>query len=194
MKQNIGVYICHCGTNIAATVDCQELSSFASTLPGVKVARDYRYLCSDPGQDLIKKDIRELSIDRVVVAACSPRMHEMTFRNAIASEGLNPYFLNIANIREQCSWVHKDRKEATEKAKQLLRAAVARVLCQEGLTPRKVEIKPSVLVVGAGIAGIQAALTIANEGTKVYLVEKAPYIGGHMAQLDKTFPTLDCST
>jgi heterodisulfide reductase subunit A len=194
MKQNIGVYICHCGTNIAATVDCNELAQFSSTLPGVKVARDYRYLCSDPGQDLIKKDIRELSIDRVVVAACSPRMHEMTFRNAIFSEGLNPYFLNIANIREQCSWVHKDRREATEKAKQLLRAAVARVLRQEGLTPRKVEIKPSVLVVGAGIAGIQAALTIANEGTKVYLVEKAPYIGGHMAQLDKTFPTLDCAS
>ena len=194
MKQKIGVYICHCGTNIAATVDCNELARFSSTLPGVKVARDYRYLCSDPGQDLIKKDIRELSIDRVVVAACSPRMHEMTFRNAISSEGLNPYFLNIANIREQCSWVHKDREEATEKAKQLLRAAVARVLRQEALTARKVEIKPSVLVVGAGIAGIQAALTIANEGMKVYLVERAPYIGGHMAQLDKTFPTLDCAS
>ncbi len=158
------------------------------------MARDYRYLCSDPGQDLIKKDIRELSVDRVVVAACSPRMHEITFRNAISSEGLNPYFLNIANIREQCSWVHKVREEATEKAKQLLRAAVARVLRQEALTARKVEIKPSVLVVGAGIAGIQAALTIANEGMKVYLVEKAPYIGGHMAQLDKTFPTLDCAS
>ena len=194
MKQKIGVYICHCGTNIAATVDCNELARFCSTLPGVKVARDYRYLCSDPGQDLIKKDIRELSIDRVVVAACSPRMHEITFRNAISSEGLNPYFLNIANIREQCSWVHKVREEATEKAKQLLRAAVARVLRQEALTARKVEIKPSVLVVGAGIAGIQAALTIANGGMKVYLVEKAPYIGGHMAQLDKTFPTLDCAS
>ncbi len=194
MKKQIGIYICHCGTNIAATVDCNELARFCSTLPGVKVARDYRYLCSDPGQDLIKKDIRELSIDRVVVAACSPRMHEMTFRNAISSEGLNPYFLNIANIREQCSWVHKDRKEATEKAKHLLRAAVARVLRQEALTPRKVEIKPSVLVVGAGIAGIQAALTIANQGMKVSLVEKAPYIGGHMAQLDKTFPTLDCAS
>jgi heterodisulfide reductase subunit A len=194
MKQKIGVYICHCGTNIAATVDCNELARFCSTLPGVKVARDYRYLCSDPGQDLIKKDIRELSIDRVVVAACSPRMHEITFRNAISSEGLNPYFLNIANIREQCSWVHKVKEEATEKAKQLLRAAVARVLRQEALTARKVEIKPSVLVVGAGIAGIQAALTIANEGMKVYLVEKAPYIGGHMAQLDKTFPTLDCAS
>jgi heterodisulfide reductase subunit A len=194
MKPKIGVYICHCGTNIAATVDCDELARFSSTLPGVKVSRDYRYLCSDPGQDLIKKDIRDLSIERVVVAACSPSMHEMTFRNAISSEGLNPYFLNIANIREQCSWVHKDKKEATEKAKQLLRAAVARVLCQEALTARKVEIKPPVLVVGAGIAGIQAALTIANEGIKVYLIEKAPYIGGHMAQLDKTFPTLDCAS
>jgi heterodisulfide reductase subunit A2 len=194
MKQNIGVYICHCGTNIAATVDCNELARFASTLPGVKVARDYRYLCSDPGQDLIKKDIRELSIGRVVVAACSPRMHEMTFRNVISSEGLNPYFLHIANIREQCSWVHKDRESATEKARQLLRAAVARVLCQEALTSRKVGIKPLALVVGAGIAGIQAALTMANGGMKVFLVEKSPYIGGHMAQLDKTFPTLDCAS
>jgi heterodisulfide reductase subunit A len=194
MKQNIGVYICHCGTNIAATVDCNELARFASTLPGVKVARDYRYLCSDPGQDLIKKDIRELSIGRVVVAACSPRMHEMTFRNVISSEGLNPYFLHIANIREQCSWVHKDRESATEKARQLLRAAVARVLCQEALTSRKVGIKPSALVVGAGIAGIQAALTMAKGGMKVFLVEKSPYIGGHMAQLDKTFPTLDCAS
>jgi heterodisulfide reductase subunit A len=194
MKQKIGVYICHCGTNIAATVDCEELARFAGTLPGVKVARDYRYLCSDPGQDLIKNDIRDLSIDRVVVAACSPRMHEVTFRNAVSSEGLNPYFLNIGNIREQCSWVHKDREKATDKAKQILRAAVARVLRQEALTARKVEIKPSGLVVGAGIAGIQAALTMANEGMKVALIERAPYIGGHMAQLDKTFPTLDCAS
>jgi heterodisulfide reductase subunit A len=192
--KKIGVYICHCGTNIAATVDCNELARFSTSLPGVKVARDYRYLCSDPGQDLIKKDIRELSIDRVVVAACSPRMHEVTFRNAVSSEGLNPYFLNIANIREQCSWVHKDRESATEKARQLLRAAVARVLRQEALTARKVEIKPSVLVAGAGIAGIQAALTIASGGMRVFLVEKSPYIGGHMAQLDKTFPTLDCAS
>jgi heterodisulfide reductase subunit A len=192
--KKIGVYICHCGTNIAATVDVQELARFAGTLPGVRVARDYRYLCSDPGQDLIKNDIRDLSIDRVVVAACSPRMHEVTFRNAVSSEGLNPYFLNIANIREQCSWVHKDREKATDKAKQLLRAAVARVLRQEALTARKVEIKPSALVVGAGIAGIQAALTMANEGMKVALIERAPYIGGHMAQLDKTFPTLDCAS
>jgi len=194
MKQKIGVYICHCGTNIAATIDCEELCRFASTLPGVKIARDYRYLCSDPGQDLIKKDIRELAIDRVVIAACSPRMHETTFRNAISSEGLNPYFLNISNIREQCSWVHKDKESGTGKAKQLLRAAVARVLRQEALTPRKVEIKPAALVVGAGIAGIQAALTMANDGMKVFLVERSPYIGGHMAQLDKTFPTLDCAS
>jgi heterodisulfide reductase subunit A len=194
MKQTIGVYICHCGTNIAATVDCQELSEFAATLPRVKVARDYRYLCSDPGQDLIKKDITELSLERVVIAACSPRMHENTFRNLLSSEGLNPYLLNMANIREQCSWVHKDRKEATEKAKQLLRAAVARALRQEALTTRRVEIKPSALVVGAGIAGIQASLTMANEGMNVILVERSPYIGGHMAQLDKTFPTLDCAS
>jgi heterodisulfide reductase subunit A len=194
MKQKIGVYICHCGTNIAAAVDCEELARFAGTLPGVMVVRDYRYLCSDPGQDLIKNDIRDLSIDRVVVAACSPRMHEVTFRNAVSSEGLNPYFLNIANIREQCSWVHKDREKATDKAKQILRAAVARVLRQEALTARKVEIKPSALVMGAGIAGIQAALTMANGGMKVSLIERAPYIGGHMAQLDKTFPTLDCAS
>jgi len=194
MKKQIGVYICHCGTNIAATVDCHELSSFSGALPGVKIARDYRYLCSDPGQDLIKRDIRDLSVDRVVVAACSPRMHEITFRNAVSSEGLNPYFLNIANIREQCSWVHKDKEGGTEKAKQLLRGAVARVLRQEALTARKVGIKPSALVVGAGIAGIQAALTIASEGMKVFLVERSPYIGGHMAQLDKTFPTLDCAS
>jgi heterodisulfide reductase subunit A len=194
MKPNIGVYICHCGTNIAATVDCNELARFSTTLPGVKVVRDYRYLCSDPGQDLIKKDIRELSIDRVVVAACSPRMHEMTFRNAISSEGLNPYFLNIVNIREQCSWVHKDKERATEKAKHIVQAGVARVSLHEALEARRVGIKPSALVVGAGIAGIQAALTMANDGMKTFLVERAPYIGGHMAQLDKTFPTLDCAS
>src|SRR5512139_1259977 len=194
MKKQIGIYICHCGTNIAATVDVKALVQFSSTLPYVKVARDYPYLCSDPGQDLIKKDIREGSIDRVVVAACSPRMHETTFRNTLSSEGLNPYLLNIANIREHCSCVHKDRGQATEKAKRIVQAAVARVLRHETLSSRKVDIQPSTLIVGAGIAGIQAALTVANQGMKVYLVEKAPYIGGHMAQLDKTFPTLDCAS
>ena len=194
MKKNIGVYICHCGTNIAATVDCEELVRFSRTLPGVKIARDYRYLCSDPGQDLIKNDIQELALDRIVIAACSPRMHEATFRNLLSASGLNPYLLHIANIREQCSWVHQDRRKATEKATQILRAAVARVLSHEALMPRKFGIQPSVLVVGAGIAGIQAALNVANGGGKVILVEKAPFIGGHMAQLDKTFPTLDCSS
>lgn len=194
MKKQIGVYICHCGTNIAATVDVKELAQFASALPYVKVAREYRYLCSDPGQDLIKKDIRDGSIDRVVIAACSPRMHEATFRNTLSSEGLNPYLLNIANIREQCSWVHKEKGRSTEKAKQIIQAAVARVLRHEALSSRKVDVAPSTLIVGAGIAGIQAALMVSNHGTKVTLVERAPYIGGHMAQLDKTFPTLDCAS
>ncbi|OGP75898.1 MAG: disulfide reductase [Deltaproteobacteria bacterium RBG_16_49_23] len=194
MNKKIGVYICHCGTNIAATVDCEALVRFSSTMPGVKIARDYRYLCSDPGQDLIKKDIREHSLDRVVIAACSPRMHETTFRNLLLAEGINPYLLNIANIREQCSWVHHDREKATEKAQNILRAAVARVLGQEALTTRRFGVQPSAMVVGAGIAGIQAALNIASGGMKVILVDQAPFIGGHMAQLDKTFPTLDCSS
>jgi len=192
--KRIGVYICHCGTNIASTVDCESLVLFSKSLPGVKMARDYRYLCSDPGQDLIKKDITDFSLEGVVIAACSPRMHETTFRSLLKAAGLNPYCLNMANIREQCSWVHQDRNEATEKAKRLLQAAVARVLRQKALEAKKVEMKPSILVVGAGIAGIQAALTIASEGTKVVLVERAPFIGGHMAQLDKTFPTLDCAS
>jgi heterodisulfide reductase subunit A len=194
MNKKIGVFICHCGTNIAATVDCEALVRFSSIMPGVKIARDYRYLCSDPGQDLIKKDIREHSLDRVVIAACSPRMHETTFRNLLLAEGINPYLLNIANIREQCSWVHQDREKATEKAQHILRAAVARVLGQEALTTRKFGVQPSAMVVGAGIAGIQAALNIASGGMKVILIDKAPFIGGHMAQLDKTFPTLDCSS
>jgi heterodisulfide reductase subunit A len=194
MMKRIGVYICHCGTNIASTVDCESLVLFSKSLPGVKIARDYRYLCSDPGQDLIKKDITDFSLEGVVIAACSPRMHETTFRSLLKAAGLNPYCLNMANIREQCSWVHQDKNEATEKAKRLLQAAVARVLRQKALEAKKVEMRPSILVVGAGIAGIQAALTIASEGTKVVLVERAPFIGGHMAQLDKTFPTLDCAS
>jgi len=192
--KRIGVYICHCGTNIASTVDCESLVLFSKSLPGVKIARDYRYLCSDPGQELIKKDITDFSLEGVVIAACSPRMHETTFRYLLKAAGLNPYCLNMANIREQCSWVHQDKNEATEKANRLLQAAVARVLRQKALEGKKVEMKPSILVVGAGIAGIQAALTIASEGTKVVLVERAPFIGGHMAQLDKTFPTLDCAS
>ena len=189
----IGVYICHCGTNIRGTVDVEKVRDYVKNLEGVVIARDYRYMCSDPGQELIKKDIKEHGLTGVVVAACSPRMHEGTFRRACEEAGLNPYLFEMANIREQCSWVHEDIDAATEKAKALVRAAVRKVLLDSPLHPREVSVNPSVLIIGGGIAGIQAALNIAEAGKKVYLVEKSPSIGGHMAQLDKTFPTLDCS-
>ncbi len=150
-------------------------------------------MCSDPGQELIKNDIKELGINRVVVASCSPRLHEQTFRRTVASAGLNPYLFEMANIREHCSWVHEDGGRATEKAKALVSAAVRRVFYHIPLETREVPFNPNTLVVGGGIAGIQAALEIADSGHKVYLVEREPSIGGHMAQLDKTFPTLDCS-
>jgi heterodisulfide reductase subunit A len=191
--KRIGVYICHCGTNIAGPVDVEEVTEFASTLDGVIVARHYSYMCSDPGQELIKNDIKELGIKRVVVAACTPLMHEHTFRGACEEAGLNPFFLQAANIREQCSWVTEDVAEATGKAKSIVAAAVRRVLLHEPLEIRRVPINPTALVVGGGIAGIEAALRIADSGRKVYLVEREPSIGGHMAQLFKTFPTLDCS-
>ncbi len=189
----IGVYVCHCGLNIAQTVDVKAVAEYAATLPHVTVARDYMYMCSDPGQDLIKKDVKELGLTRVVVAACSPRMHEPTFRGAVFGVGLNPYLFEMCNIREQCSWVHPDKAEGTEKAKDLVRSAVARAALLEELEERYADVTKTVLVVGGGIAGIQAALDIAEAGHKVVLVEKEPSIGGHMAQLDKTFPTLDCS-
>jgi len=189
----IGVYICHCGINIAQTVDVKAVAEYAATLPNVVVARDYMYMCSDPGQDLIKKDIKEIGLTRVVVAACSPRMHEPTFRGAVFGAGMNPYLYEMCNIREQCSWVHVDKAEATAKAKDLIRSAVARASLLEPLEDRYADVTKAVMVVGAGIAGIQAALDIAEAGHKVYLVEREPSIGGHMAQLDKTFPTLDCS-
>jgi heterodisulfide reductase subunit A len=192
-RPKIGVYICHCGINIAHTVDVEEVTRFASTLPDVVVARDYRYMCSDPGQALIVDDIASLGLNRVVVASCSPRMHEPTFRKTLMTAGLNPYFLEMANIREQCSWVHEDRIAATEKAKRLVEAAVVKVRRLEPLEVKEVDVEPACLIIGAGIAGIQAALDIADAGFKVYLVEKTPSVGGHMAQLDKTFPTLDCS-
>jgi len=188
-----GVYICHCGLNIAGTVDVEEVAKYAGTLPNVVVARDYRYMCSDPGQALIKDDIKNLGLNRVVVASCSPRMHEPTFRRACQDAGLNPYLYEHANIREHCSWVHDDRQIATEKAKDLVRAAVRRVSFHEPLEIKERPLNPNVLIVGGGIAGIQAALDIANGEHMVYLVEKEPAIGGHMAQLDRTFPTLDCS-
>lgn len=189
----IGVYICHCGSNIADKVRCAEVAEYASKLKDVVVARDYQYMCSDPGQELIRNDIKELNLNRVVVASCSPRMHEPTFRKTCESAGLNGYLYEMANIREHCSWVHEDVGQATEKAKALVRAAVARVRFHEPLQERYADVNPGVLVVGGGVTGIEAALKIAASGNKVWLVEKTPSIGGHMAQLDKTFPTLDCS-
>jgi heterodisulfide reductase subunit A len=189
----IGVYICECGVNIAATVDVEAVVEMAATLPGVTVARRHKYTCSEPGQNLIQDDIRELHLNRVVVASCTPRMHEPTFQRALEGAGINPYFFEMANIREQVSWVIQDRAAATEKAKRVVRAAVFRVAHHTALEPRKEPVTRAALVVGGGIAGIQAALSIADAGYPVYLVEREPTIGGHMAQLDKTFPTLDCS-
>ena len=191
-EPRIGVFICHCGSNIAGTVDVEEVTEFAKGLPGVVSAQDYKFTCSEPGQLQIKEAVEKDHLNRVVVAACSPRMHELTFRKCVAEAGLNPYLLQIANIREQCSWVHKDGN--TEKAKALIHAAVQRANLLEALERREVPVTPSVLIIGAGIAGIQAALNIANSNHKVYLVERDPSIGGRMIQLDKTFPTLDCSS
>jgi heterodisulfide reductase subunit A len=189
----IGVYICHCGSNIAGTVDCKGVAQWSASLDGVTIARDYEFMCSNLGQEMIKDDIQAHRLDRVVVACCTPRMHEPTFQRAIAETGLNPYFFEQANIREQSSWVHKDREEATQKAKALVAAAVSRVRYHQSLSVNKVPIRPATLVVGAGITGIQAALELANANYPVYLVEREPSIGGRMAQLDETFPTLDCS-
>jgi heterodisulfide reductase subunit A len=189
----IGVYICHCGTNIAAMVDVEAVTNRAATLENVSVARHYAYMCSDPGQALIKDDIRNEGLDRVVVASCSPLMHETTFRRACAEAGLNPFLFQMTNIREHCSWVSDDPVAATQKAMALVSAAVRRVQYQKPLEARRVDMKQSALVVGAGIAGIEAALRLADAGKHVYLVERQPSIGGHMAQLYKTFPTLDCA-
>jgi heterodisulfide reductase subunit A len=190
----IGVYVCHCGLNIAGIVHVEKVSEYAKTLPDVAIARSYTYMCSEPGQRMIQEDIKNYNLDRVVIATCSPRMHEETFRKAVAEAGLNPYLLEIVNLREQVSWVHStDPEKATEKAKALVRMGVARARLLKPLEKRTVSARRSVLVVGGGIAGIQASLDLANAGLKVYLVEKAPSIGGRMAQLDKTFPTLDCS-
>jgi len=193
MDRKIGVYICHCGSNIAGTVDVEAVTEFAQTLPSVAVARNYKYMCSDPGQDLIRQDIKDMGLNRVVVASCSPQMHERTFRRVCESAELNRYLFEMANIREHCSWVTEDREAATEKAKALVSAAVRRIFYHEPLETKKVPVNSNTLVVGGGIAGIQAALEIAASGYKVYLVEREPSVGGHMIQLDKTFPTLDCS-
>ena len=192
-KVKTGVYVCHCGTNIAATVDVEKVARFACHLDGVAIARDYIYMCSDPGQDLIKQDIKKHGLNRVVVASCSPLMHEPTFRRTCAEAGLNPFFFQMANIREHCSWVISDRVQATAKACSMVTAAVNRVHYHRPLSMREVEMTQAVLVVGGGIAGIEASLRLADAGKHVYLLEREPFIGGHMAQLYKTFPTLDCA-
>lgn len=190
----IGVYVCHCGLNIAGVVDVEKVAQYANGLPDVVVSRHYTYMCSETGQRLIQDDIRNYNLDRIVIATCSPRMHEETFRRAVAEAGLNPYFTEIVNLREHVAWVHsQDPEKATDKAKDLIRMGAARVRLLEPLEKRRVSAEKSVLVVGGGIAGIQSSLDLANAGFKVYLVEKSPSIGGRMSQLDKTFPTLDCS-
>jgi len=190
----IGVYVCHCGLNIAGVVDVVKVAEYAKTLPDVVVSKHYTYMCSEPGQRMIQEDIGNKKLDRVVIATCSPRMHEETFRRAVAEARLNSYLTEIVNLREQVSWAHTHEPEkATEKAKALVRMGVARSRLLEPLEKRRVSVEKSVLVVGGGIAGIQASLDLANAGFPVYLIEKAPSIGGRMAQLDKTFPTLDCS-
>jgi heterodisulfide reductase subunit A len=193
MSEKVGVYICHCGTNIAKTVDVEEVAIWAGEQAHVDVAREYKFMCSSLGQDLIVDDIKEKGLTKVVVASCSPHMHEKTFRTACVRGGLNPFMFEMANIREHDSWTTDDREAATLKAKALTKAAVERVIHNEPLEPLTVEINPNTLVVGGGIAGISAALELAEAGNHVYLVEREPSIGGHMAQLDKTFPTLDCS-
>lgn len=193
-EPRVGVYVCHCGLNIASVVDCAAVAEYAAGLDGVAHATHDGYCCSEPGQARIKADIALHGLDRVVVASCSPRLHEPTFRQCVADAGLNPYLMEMANLREQCSWVHThDPAGATEKAKDLVRSAVARA---KGLAVRQemeVPIERSTLVIGAGVAGIQSALDLADAGYHVYLVEKEPSIGGIMARLDKTFPTMDCS-
>ena len=189
----IGVFLCHCGTNIAGTVDIDKVEAAAWKMPGVVHVEQNKYTCSEPGQEQIKKAIREKGLDRVVIAACSPRMHENTFRRTVAQADLNPYLLEIANVREHCSWVHPSKEEGTPKAIDLVRRGVAKVVGNVALKKSEIDVEKKALVIGGGIAGIQAALDIADAGQKVVLVEKEPSIGGHMAQLDKTFPTLDCS-
>ena len=194
--ERIGVYVCHCGTNISATVDVEDVAHWAAEQlehKGVVIARDYKFMCSSLGQEMVENDIRELELTRVVVAACSPHLHEKTFRNACERAGLNPYLCELVSIREQVSWVHTDKLAATAKSKSVVMSGVERVIHHEPLEALTVPINPATLVVGGGIAGIQAALEIADAGFPVYLVERDASIGGHMAQFDKTFPTLDCA-
>jgi len=188
----IGVFVCECGVNIAATVDCDEATEFSKGLPGVVFAIKNKYTCSEPGQQEIKKMIVEHKLNKVVIASCTPRMHEPTFRHCVSEAGLNPYLMEMANIREQCSWVHSaDKKRTTEKAKDIIKAAVARVRNLESQTEIEVPVTQRALVIGGGVAGMQEALDLADTGYPVYLVEKSPTIGGKMAQLDKVYPSMD---
>lgn len=187
----IGVYVCNCGTNIAKMVDCEAVSGFAADQPGVVACKSYKYMCSNPGQEMIVKDVQDLKLDRVVVAACSPRMHEPTFRAAIERAGINPYFLEMANIREQCSWVHENREKATDKAKALTCAAIRRVRYHEPFNKQSVPMHPRTLVIGGGVAGLSAALELADADQPVFLVEKEDHLGGNVARIDLTAPYLD---
>jgi len=192
--RRIGLFVCWCGSNIGGVVDVPRVVREAGNFPGVVFATDYKYVCSEPGQDIIVKAIGEHKLDRVVVASCSPRLHEPTFRKTIARAGLNPYMFEMANIREQCSWVHPHEPEkATQKAIALVRRALAKVSQVEPLYESYIPVTKRALVIGGGIAGMQVALDIADSGQEVILVEREPTIGGKMAMLDKTFPTLDCS-
>lgn len=193
MRKRVGVFVCDCGTNIASVVDTEEVARYSANLPGVVFSTTYKYMCSDPGQEMIRKAIQEHGLEQVVVASCSPRMHEKTFRKAVEQGGINGYLFEMVNIREQDSWVHHDRGEATKKAKDLVRMAVAKVLRNKPLYISHIPITKKALVIGGGIAGMQAALDIADAGYPVILVEREATIGGKMAQLDKTFPTMDCA-
>lgn len=193
-KLKIGVFVCDCGLNIAGTVDCGAVAEYAKTLPDVTAVVRNKYTCADPGQNEIKKAILEFGLNRVVVASCTPKIHEPTFRNCVSDAGLNPYLMEMANLREHCSWVHQNEKEAaTEKAKDLVHSAVARARLLEAQDEAEFPVTQAALVIGGGVAGIQAALDLADGGHQVYLVEKQPSIGGIMAALDKTYPTMDCS-
>lgn len=193
MKKRVGVFVCDCGTNIASVVDTEKVAEAAKKFPGVVFATTYKYMCSDPGQELLRTAIQEHKLEQVVVASCSPRMHEKTFRKAVEAGGINGYLFEMVNIREQDSWVHHDRGQATQKAIDLVRMAVSKVLRNKPLQISSIPVRKKSLVVGGGIAGMQAALDIAEAGHKVVLVEKEASIGGKMTQLDKTFPTMDCA-
>jgi heterodisulfide reductase subunit A len=197
VKENelrVGVFVCECGLNIAGSLDCEEVRKYAETLPDVAVSVLNKYTCADPGQNEIKRHIQEHDLNRVVVASCTPLMHEPTFRACVADVGLNPYLFEMVNLREHCSWVHlHDRKAATEKAKDMVKIGVARARRLQAQVEKTVPVTKAALVIGGGVAGIQASLDLADSGIQVYLVEKDPSIGGIMAALDKTYPTMDCS-